>query len=103
SPDDAQTMRSRLAALEGRLNDAVAKTEQLSAGGQTAALRNDIAALAERVGRVESRPDAPSLSQDAVQQALGPVNARLGELDARIAAVAKAQSEVQTSGKATAL
>lgn len=103
SPDDVQTLRARLAAFEGRLNDAVARTEQLSASGPSNLLRNDVAALTERVGRIEARPAGAPASQDAVQQALEPLAARVTELEQRIGAVAKAQSDVQTNSKATAL
>ncbi len=103
STEDAQTLRASLAALEGRANDAVTKAEQLGANGQTNGIKQDLAALAERVARIEARQAAPALSQDAVQQSLDPLTARIAELDARLAAVAKAQSDVKTNSKATAL
>ncbi|WP_088346623.1 MULTISPECIES: mitofilin family membrane protein [Rhodomicrobium] len=106
--DDAQMLRARLAAIEGRLNDTAARTEQLSSGSQTNGLKNDLAALNERIGRIEGRPAAapgisPDAVQDSVQHSLDPLNARIAELEARLGSVVKAQSEVQTNGKATAL
>ncbi|MGB0085720.1 MAG: mitofilin family membrane protein, partial [Rhodomicrobiaceae bacterium] len=62
-----------------------------------------ISDLSDRVAQIEARPGAAAISQEAVQQSLDPLAARLSELETRVASLAKAQSEIQTSSKATAL
>ncbi|HEY7646346.1 MAG TPA: mitofilin family membrane protein [Hyphomicrobiales bacterium] len=96
--------RKEIAALQGQIRDAAAKSGQIDAlRNDAGALKRDLAALTERVGKVEARPEAAGLSPEAVQQSIAPINARLAELDERLTKVAKAQAEVETNTKGAAL
>lgn len=93
----------RLTAVEKALGDANAKLGQLAAGGQEAeALKQQLAAVTERVGRLEGRP-AGGLAPEAVRETLDPLNAKIADLEGKLTAVTKAQTELQTNSKAAAL
>jgi hypothetical protein len=96
--------RKELAALQGQVRDAAAKSGQMDAlRNEADALKRDLAVLTERVGKVEARPEVAGLSPEAVQQSIDPINARLAEFDERLTKVAKAQAEVETNTKGAAL
>lgn len=93
-----------IAALEGQIRDAAAKSGQIDAlRNDAGALKRDLAALTDRVGKVEARPEVAGLSPEAVQQSIAPLNARLAEFDERLTKVTKAQAEVETNTKGAAL
>lgn len=93
----------RLTAVEKALGDANAKLGQLAAGGQEAgALKQQLADVTERLSRIEGRP-AGGLAPDAVRETLDPLNAKLADLEGKLTAVAKAQTDLQTNSKAAAL
>jgi hypothetical protein len=104
---DIEQSRKELAALKeqiGQLRDAAVKPGQLDTlRNDEKALKQDVAALSDRVGHVESRPQVAGLAPETVQQAIDPLNARLADLDSRLQKVAKAQSENATNSKAAAL
>jgi hypothetical protein len=97
--------RKELAALQGQIRDAAAaKSGHIDALRTEAdALKRDLAALTDRVGKVETRPQVAGLSPEAMQQSIDPINARLTEFDERLTKVAKAQAEVETNTKGAAL
>jgi hypothetical protein len=100
--------RKEIAALQSQLHDAAARSSQIdTVRSDASALKRDLAALTDRVGRVEAKPQAAGLSPEAVQQSvqqtIDPLNARIVDFEARLAKVAKAQSEVETNSKAAAL
>jgi len=96
--------RKELAALQGQVRDAAAKSGQMDAlRNEADALKRDLTALTDRVGKVETRPQVAGLSPEAVQQSIDPINARLAEIDERLTKVAKAQTEVETNTKGAAL
>jgi hypothetical protein len=71
---------------------------------QTAALRQEFAALNGRMQALESRPaTAASPSPEALQQSLQPVSSKLGELENRLASLAKAQDDLRASTGTAAL
>ena len=102
----AQIVKSeqRLTALEKALGEANAKVGQLTAGGEEGrALKQQLAAVTERLDRVEGRPAGAALSPDAMRESLDPLNAKLTDLEGKLSGVAKAQTDLQTNSKAAAL
>lgn len=96
--------RKEIAALQGQIRDAAAKSGQIDAlRNDAGALKRDLAALTDRIGKVEARPEVAGLSPEAVQQSIAPINARLAEFEERLTKVAKAQAEVETNTKGAAL
>ena len=94
----------RIGALEKALGEANAKVGQLAAGGEESrALKQQLAAVTERLGRIEGRPAGTPLSPEAMRESLDPVNAKLTDLEGRLSGVAKAQTDLQTNSKAAAL
>jgi hypothetical protein len=94
----------RIAALETALGEANAKLGQLAAGGQAGrALQQQLATVTERLDRVEGRPAGAAVAPEAMRETLDPLNAKLAELESKLSGVAKAQTDLQTNGKAAAL
>lgn len=91
---------ARKAVLDNGAVDARVKT----ATDQAAAVKQDLAGLGNRLQALENRP-APTggPSPEALQASLEPLNARLAELETRIAAVAKSQEELRSSTGSAAL
>ncbi len=98
----AQIVKSeqRIGALEKSLGEASAKIGQFAAGAEDGrAAKQQLAALTERLARVESRPSGGTLSTDA----LDPLNAKIADLEGKLNGVAKTQTDLQTNSKAAAL
>ncbi len=94
----------RIGALEKALGEANARVGQLTAGGEgSRALTQQLAAVTERLDRVEGRPAGAALSPDAMRESLDPLNAKLTDLEGKLSGVAKAQTDLQTNSKAAAL
>jgi hypothetical protein len=94
----------RLTAMEKALGEANAKVGQLAAGGEEGrALKQQLAAVTERLGRVEGRPAGSALSPETMRETLDPMNAKLTDLEGKLSGVAKAQGDLQTNSKAAAL
>jgi hypothetical protein len=94
----------RIAALEKAVADAAGRADQLkTAAAERDSLKQQVAALTDRVGRAENRPAAAGLSPEAVQDTLNPLSAKLAEVESRLADLAKAQGDLQTNSKAAAL
>ena len=94
----------RIGALEKALGEANAKVGQLAAGGEEGrALKQQLATVTERLGRVESRPAATALAPEAMRETLDPLNAKLTDLEGKLSGVTKAQTDLQTNSKAAAL
>jgi len=91
---------ARKAVLDNGAVDARVKT----ATDQAASVKQDLAGLGSRLQALENRP-APTggPSPEALQSSLEPLNARLAELETRIAAVAKSQEELRSSTGSAAL
>ena len=94
----------RIGALEKALGEQSAKIGQLAASSEESrALKQQLAAVTERLGKVESRPAGAAMSPDAMRETLDPLNAKIAELEGKLSAVAKTQTEQQTDRKAAAL
>ena len=94
----------RIGALEKTLGEANAKVGQLAASGEEGrALKQQLAALTERLGRIEARPAGAALSPETMRDSLDPLNAKLTDLEGKLSGVAKAQTDLQTNSKAAAL
>ena len=94
----------RIGALERALGEANAKVGQLAAGGEEGrALKQQLAAVTERLGRIEGRPAGAALSPETMRESLDPLNAKLADLEGKLSGVAKAQTDLQTNSKAAAL
>lgn len=111
SPEEAQALRAqigsaenKLAALEADLRKTAEQAAQAQAASvETDGLKQELASLAQRLASLEARPAGGGASPEAMQQSLDPVNAKLANLEQRLEGLSKAQSEMQTDGKATAL
>lgn len=99
------------------------QTHLKTLGEQTEDLKRDIAALTRRMDEHATAPApvaaaspamapaapapvaavAPSVTPEALAQNLEPLKAKLAELEGRLALLTKAQSEVQTDSKASAV
>jgi hypothetical protein len=94
----------RIGALEKALGEANTKVGQLAAGGEEArVMKQQLAAVTERLGRIEGRPAGAALSPEAMHESIDPLNAKLTELEGKLSGVAKAQTDLQTNSKAAAL
>ena len=102
----AQIVKSeqRLTALERALGEASAKVGQLAAGGEEGrALKQQLAAVTERLARIEGHPAAATLSPETMRETLDPLNAKLTDLESKLSGVAKAQTDLQTNSRAATL
>jgi hypothetical protein len=103
---DAQ---QRIAAVENAARKAGADVSSAearlkTASDQDAAMKKDIAALGNRLQSLETRPAvANGPSPEAMEHSLQPLNAKLTELESRLAAVAKSQDDVRASTGSAAL
>ena len=94
----------RIGALEKALGEANAKVGQLAASGEESqALKQQLAAVTERLGRIEGRPAGAALSPDTMRESLDPLNAKLADLEGKLSGVARAQTDLQTNSRAAAL
>jgi len=94
----------RIGVLEKALGEANAKVGQLAAGGEEGrALKQQLAAVTERLDRIEGRPAGAALSPETMRETLDPLNAKLTDLEAKLSSVAKAQTDLQINSRAAAL
>jgi hypothetical protein len=110
--DNAHGLRvaeQRIAALEQASRSASGDNGGLAsrikaATDQTGALKQELASLSGRMQSLEAKPaPAAGPSAEAVQHSLEPLNAKLAELEGRIASLTKAQDELKASAGAAAL
>ena len=93
----------RIGALEKALGEANAKVGQLAAGGEEGqALKQQLAAVTERLSRLEARP-AGAAAPEAMRETLDPLTAKLADLEGKLSGLANAQADLQTNGRAAAL
>lgn len=103
------SVQQRIAAVETATRSAggdggAGETRMRGVLEQTAALRQEFAALNGRLQAVESKPAASvGPTPEALQQTVQPLSAKLAELEGRVAALAKAQDDLRTSTGAAAL
>lgn len=113
---DDEAQRRALTSAEQRISALESVTRQSNGGlearlkdaaDQAIVLRQEIAAVSGRLNTVEGRPPsaaAPAgLSAESVQQSLAPLGARVAQLEASVAAMAKAQQELRASTGEAAL
>lgn len=94
----------RIGALEKVLGEANAKVGQLATSSEEGrALKQQLASVTERLGRIEGRPAGAALSPEAMHESIDPLSAKLTELEGKLSGVAKAQTDLQTNSKAAAL
>jgi hypothetical protein len=94
----------RIGALEKALGEANAKVGQLATSSEEGrALKQQLASVTERLGRIEGRPAGTALSPEAMHESIDPLSAKLTELEGKLSGVAKAQTDLQTNSKAAAL
>jgi hypothetical protein len=109
--DEAQALRieiaksaEKLTALDARLQKAAEPSaEAKAAAAETASLKQSLSGAAQRIAALEARPTASAVSPEAVQQTLDPLAVRLAAIEERMVGLVKAQSEVHTNTRATAL
>ena len=94
----------RLTAIEKSISDANVKIGQLSgiSGDGRDALKQELASVTERLGRVEGRP-AGGVAPETIRETVDPLAAKIADLEGKVAAIAKAQTETQTNSRAAAL
>ena len=101
--------QQRLAAVENSTRTAVNEGGSVDARMKTitdqgAALKQEITSLGGRLEAVENRPAAPAgPSPDSLQQAVQPLNARIADLENRVASLNKAQDALRASTGSAAL
>lgn len=93
----------RLTAIEKTQGDLNSKVGQLGGSAEESkALTQQLTALTDRVTRVEGRPTG-GVAPEAMRETVDPLNTKIADLEGKLAAIAKAQSDAQINGKATAL
>jgi len=103
------TADQRIGALEqaGKAPGAASQTFEASLQAlqsETNGLKQDVASLGSRVQGIESQPaQAAVTSLEGVQQSLQPITVKIGEVETRLASLAKAQDDLRASTAKAAL
>jgi hypothetical protein len=94
----------KMAGLQTQIAQAASPSDALNAANANVErLEKQLQGLTERLAAVEDRPAASGPTEQAMQQSLDPVTARLKDVEDRLAAIAKAQEEMRTDGRGSAL
>lgn len=101
---DAEALRTALANAESRIASLENNLQQATvAANEAIRLERDLSSLSDRVAAVETRPSAPAVTEQSVQQSLDPLTSQLSDLDRRLTTLAEAQRERRGDGTAMAM
>ncbi|MGF1622475.1 MAG: mitofilin family membrane protein [Rhodomicrobiaceae bacterium] len=96
--------QEKMTGLETQIGQAASQSDALNAANANVErLEKQLQDLTARLAAVEDRPTASAPTEQAMQQSLDPVTARLKDVEDRLAALGKAQEEMRTDGRGSAL
>ena len=111
TPEETAALRTQIASaqekmagLETQIAEAASPSDALNAANANVErLEQQLQDLTGRLAAVEDRPVPSGPTEQAMQQTLDPVTARLKDVEDRLAALGKAQEEMRTDGRGSAL
>lgn len=104
SNKDVEELRTAIASAETKISALEAELKKTAQKADAAqGEQHELAGLAERISALESRPVTGNMTQQAVQQSIGPISAQITEIERRLNTLAAAQQERRIDKKSVAV